>query len=128
MLSAIEGVGLDDEGMKTDELGAKLAALKKQGRTAKYIYILPNFQNPTGVCMSVARRKQAIALAREHGTIIVEDDAYFDLYFTEEASRLMPIAALCPDRVVYLGTFSKVLAPGLRTAYLPVCLSVRVRP
>ncbi len=58
-----------------------------------------------------------VEIADEYDLLIVEDDAYFDLYFTTDA-RLTPLAALRPERVVYLGTFSKVLAPGLRSAYL----------
>jgi 2-aminoadipate transaminase len=98
------------------------------GPPVKCIYTIPNFQNPSGVTLADERRKDLIEIADEHDLLIIEDDAYFDLYFTEDASRLVPLAALRPDRVVYLGTFSKVLAPGLRTAWLraPAQLAAKV--
>ena len=114
--AVIEGVSLDAEGMKTDELHAKLESLKTQGRTPKYIYIIPNFQNPSGVCMTVTRRHEVIALARKYGTIIVEDDAYFDLRF--EGAKLPTMYELAGGKdVVYAGTFSKVLSPAMRLGW-----------
>jgi 2-aminoadipate transaminase len=92
--------------------------VRAAGRRAKCIYTIPNFQNPSGVTLAAQRRSELIEIADEHDLLIIEDDAYFDLYFTQEASRLVPLAAFRPERVVYLGTFSKVLAPGIRTAYL----------
>ncbi|HKP88253.1 MAG TPA: PLP-dependent aminotransferase family protein, partial [Blastocatellia bacterium] len=81
------------------------------------IYTIPNFQNPSGTTLAAGRRGELVEIANDYDLLIIEDDAYFDLYFTEEA-RPVPLAALRPERVVYLGTFSKVLAPGLRSAYL----------
>jgi len=112
------GVRQDDGGIVISDLRERIDQLQSQGRRVKCIYTIPNFQNPSGVTLAADRRKQLIEIADEHDLLIIEDDAYFDLYFTEEASRLVPLAALRPDRVVYLGTFSKVLAPGLRTAWL----------
>lgn len=112
------GVRQDDGGIVISDLRAKIERLRSEGRRVKCIYTIPNFQNPSGVTLAAERRKELIEIADENDLLIIEDDAYFDLYFTEDASRLVPLAALRPDRVVYLGTFSKTLAPGLRTAWL----------
>ena len=112
------GVRQDDGGLVISDLREKIDRTRSEGRRVKCIYTIPNFQNPSGVTLAAERRKQLVEIADEHDFMIVEDDAYFDLFFTEEASRLVPLAALRPDRVVYLGTFSKVLAPGLRSAWL----------
>lgn len=122
------GVRQDDDGMVIADLRSKIDRALSEGRRVKCIYTIPNFQNPSGVTLAAERRKELAEVAEEYDLLIIEDDAYFDLYFTEEASRLMPIAALCPDRVVYLGTFSKVLAPGLRSAWLraPEALATKV--
>lgn len=111
------GVRQDDGGMVIDDLRQKIAASLKDGRRVKGIYTIPNFQNPSGVTMALDRREQLIHIADEFDLLIIEDDPYFDLAFTEEA-RPQPLAALRPERVIYLGSFSKVLAPGLRAAYV----------
>ncbi|MFY9556957.1 MAG: PLP-dependent aminotransferase family protein [Blastocatellia bacterium] len=112
------GVRQDDGGIVTSDLREKIDRCRSEGRLIKCVYTIPNFQNPSGVTLSSERREELVAIADEHDLLIVEDDAYFDLAFGEGESRLLPLAALRPERVVYLGTFSKVLAPGLRTAYL----------
>jgi len=112
------GVRQDDGGIVISDLREKIDRAAREGRRIKCIYTIPNFQNPSGVTLATERRHQLVEIAEEHDLLIIEDDAYFDLYFESEAHRLVPLAALRPDRVVYLGTFSKVLAPGIRTAYL----------
>ncbi|HVG20732.1 MAG TPA: PLP-dependent aminotransferase family protein [Blastocatellia bacterium] len=112
------GVRQDEGGIVVGDLREKIERVRAAGRRAKCIYTIPNFQNPSGVTLAAERRNELIEIADEHDLLVIEDDAYFDLYFTEEASRLVPLAAFRPERVVYLGTFSKVLAPGVRTAYL----------
>lgn len=111
------GVRQDAGGIVLDDLREKIARLRRAGRRVKCLYTIPNFQNPSGVTLAVERREQLIALADEFDLLIVEDDPYFDLAFSETA-RPRPLAALRPERVIYLGSFSKVLAPGLRTAYV----------
>lgn len=111
------GVKQDDQGIVPSHLREQISVLRKAGKRVKCIYTIPNFQNPSGVTLTTERRREIVDIAEESDLLIVEDDAYFDLYFDEQ-SRLTPIAALCPERVIYLGTFSKVLAPGLRAAYL----------
>ena len=102
---AIEG---DDEGPLPEALDA--------ARGARFIYLLPNFQNPTGRCMSAARRLALVARAQALGLPIVEDNPYGELWFDEPPPP--PLSASAGDAAVYLGSFSKVFAPGLRLGYL----------
>jgi 2-aminoadipate transaminase len=111
------GVRQDEGGILIDDLREKIDRVRASGRRVKCIYTIPNFQNPSGVTLAMERRRALVDIADEQDLLIIEDDPYFDLYF-EESSRLAPLAALKPDRVIYLGSFSKVLAPGLRLAYL----------
>src|SRR5262249_8658017 len=108
----------DQNGMVISELKETISRVRSGGRRPKCIYTIPNFQNPSGVTLAGKRRQDLAEVAEEEDLLIIEDDPYAELYFDEEASRLAPLASLCPSRVVYLGTFSKVLAPGLRTAWL----------
>ncbi|MBE0546943.1 MAG: PLP-dependent aminotransferase family protein [Rubrivivax sp.] len=85
-------------------------------RGARFLYLLPNYQNPTGRCMSAARRLALVARARQLGLPIVEDNPYGDLWF--DAPPPQPLSAAAGDGAVYLGSFSKVLAPGLRLGYV----------
>lgn len=98
----------DDDGPLPDAIAL--------GRGARFLYLLPNFQNPSGRCMSAARRVQVADAARAAGLPILEDNPYGDLWF--DAAPPPPIAARCGDDAIYLGSFSKVLAPGLRLGYV----------
>lgn len=109
----IRCIEMDDEGMRMDLLEAELARLGPRG--AKFIYTIPNFQNPAGVTMSAPRRRRLLELAREYDVLVVEDDPYGRLRF--EGGHLLPLRAL-DDDVVYLGTFSKIFAPGLRLGWI----------
>jgi 2-aminoadipate transaminase len=105
----IVGLASDDEGVLAEEVAA-------QGRGARFIYLLPNFQNPTGRTMSEARRAAVSRAAAQAGLPIVEDNPYGDLWFDQPPAA--PLTARNPDGCIYLGSFSKVLAPGLRLGYL----------
>jgi 2-aminoadipate transaminase len=85
-------------------------------RGARFVYLLPNFQNPTGRCVPAARRDALVSRAAELGLPIVEDNPYGDLWF--DAPPPPPLSARAGDAAVYLGSFSKVLAPGLRLGYV----------
>ena len=85
-------------------------------RGARFLYLLPNFQNPSGRCMSPSRRRAVVAAAQAVGLPIVEDNPYGDLWY--DTPPPPPLAACWPDGTLYLGSFSKVLAPGLRLGYL----------
>lgn len=110
------GVPLDNEGMKIDVLEAKLAELTAQGVQPKFIYVIPTFQNPTGVTTSLSRRKGLLELAKEYNVAILEDDAYFDLRFSGER---LPMLVTMDDAglVIYTGTFSKIMAAGMRLGW-----------
>jgi 2-aminoadipate transaminase len=115
------GVPQDAEGIDLAALDATLAALKAEGKRAKFIYVTPNFQNPAGLLMSRARRLALLDAARRHDLVILEDDPYGSIYFEDvtTAADTRPIKADDTDgRVIYLGSFSKVLVPGLRVAWM----------
>src|SRR5437899_2018107 len=83
----------------------------------RLIYTLPTFQNPTGIVMSPERRRRLLLLARRYQTPILEDDTYGEIYF--EGKQFQPLKSLDPNgQVLYLSTYSKILAPGLRVAWL----------
>ncbi len=98
----------DDEGPLPDSLAA-------HGAGARFLYVLPNFQNPSGRSIGAARRAAIVASAQEIGLPIVEDNPYGELWFDAEPAA--PIASLWREGTIYLGSFSKVLAPGLRLGY-----------
>jgi 2-aminoadipate transaminase len=101
---------MDEDGIRSGEVEAILAA-----RRVKFIYALPNFQNPSGRTMSLERRRTLVAAARRHGVPILEDDPYGELRF--EGERLPSLRSLWPEGVVYLGSFSKILSPGMRLGW-----------
>lgn len=100
----------------SDEGGVDAADLKAKAPGARFVYLLPNFQNPTGRTMGEARRAAVAAVAAEAGLPIIEDNPYGDLWF--DAAPAPSLASRHPDGTVYLGSFSKILAPGLRLGYL----------
>jgi 2-aminoadipate transaminase len=100
----------------SDEEGIDIADLKAKAKDARFLYVLPNFQNPTGRSMTEARRAALSAAAAEIGLPIIEDNPYGELWFDEHPP--LPLTARNPDGCVYLGSFSKVLAPGLRLGFM----------
>ncbi|RLF32202.1 MAG: aminotransferase [Thermoplasmata archaeon] len=111
------GVPLDEHGMKVDVLEETIKKLKADGKRVKLIYTVPTFQNPAGVELSEERRKRMLELAMEHDILVVEDEPYSLLRF--EGEPLKPLKHYDTEGyVVYLGTFSKILAPGFRLAYV----------
>ncbi len=113
----IEGVPLDENGVRVDALEAILKRLKAVGKRAKMFYVIPTFQNPSGVTTTLERRQRIVELAREYDFVILEDDAYYDLRFAGDP--LPPLYALEGGaRTFYVGTFSKILSPGLRLGFV----------
>ena len=113
----IVGAPLDEDGIKIDALADILAGLKHQGTTPKYICTTATIQNPTGSIMPLARRRQLLALAREYGVPIFEDECYSDL--TWGGMDAPPaLYSLDPSHVIHIGSFSKTLAPALRLGYV----------
>ena len=110
-------VSTDDDGMRIDQLESVLARLAKEGRRPKFIYSVPSFQNPAGVTLSAERRRRLVELAREHEVLVCEDNPYGLLRFEGEPQR--PLYALDGgDYVLYIGTFSKILSPGIRVGWV----------
>jgi len=109
--------GMDEDGMQVDDVERLLAGQHVSGQRIKFIYAIPNFQNPTGRSMSVERRRQLVEVAAHYGVPIVEDDPYGELRY--EGQHLPTLKALdTTGGVIYLGTFSKILAPGLRLGWI----------
>jgi 2-aminoadipate transaminase len=104
------------DALASDHEGPLPEALATAAAGARFAYLLPNFQNPSGHVYSNARRQAIVAAAREHTLPLLEDNPYGDLWYDAPPPR--PLAARWPDGVVYLGSFSKVLAPGLRLGYV----------
>jgi 2-aminoadipate transaminase len=117
----LAGVPQDSEGIEIAAVERTATDLAKQGRPAKFIYVTPNFQNPAGLLMSARRRRELLDVAKRHDLAILEDDPYGSIYF-EDVTTLAdtrPIKADDTDgRVIYLGSFSKILVPGLRVAWM----------
>ncbi|ELY34456.1 GntR family transcriptional regulator [Natrialba magadii ATCC 43099] len=114
----LTSIGVDADGLDIDALAETLRLREQQGRDSpKLLYTIPTFQNPTGVSLSMDRRKRLLELAEEYDFVIIEDDAYGDLRYTEH--DLPPLKALDDTgRVVHIGTFSKTIAPGVRTGWI----------
>ena len=124
-------IEMDSDGMPIDELESVLDRLAQEGRRPKFIYTIPNFQNPGGVTMSLPRRRRLVEVARERELLVLEDNPYGLLrYEGEPLPTLYSLDAslgaggaggdddgLSSDLVIYLGTFSKILSPGLRLGW-----------
>ncbi len=109
------GTPLDDEGMIPDELEKTLDTLEAQNRRPRFLYIIPDFQNPAGVTIPAARRKRIVEIARQRDYLIVEDTPYRQIRFTGEHQPTFQ--SLAPERVLSLYTFSKILLPGFRIGW-----------
>ncbi len=117
-------IEVDAQGMPIDALEATLDRLQGEGRTPKFVYTIPNFQNPGGVTMSLPRRHRLVEVAREREIMVLEDNPYGMLrYEGEPLPTLHSLDAVAAGRggasdfVVYLGTFSKILSPGVRLGW-----------
>jgi 2-aminoadipate transaminase len=109
-------IDCDEDGMRVEELEAVLARLDGEGRRPKFVYSVPSFQNPAGVTMSLERRRRLVELARRRELLVVEDNPYGLLRFGGEP--LPPLYQLDGgDFVIYVGTFSKILSPGIRLGW-----------
>ncbi len=112
----VVAVPVDADGILPDELEATAESLLKQGLQPKLLYTIPTFQNPSGVTAAPFRREKVLEVAHGYGMYILEDDAYREIWFYSPPPP--SYFSQAPDRVLYLGTFSKVLAPGLRLGWL----------
>jgi 2-aminoadipate transaminase len=119
--ASLVGVRQEQDGIDLEDLERVLAQLAREGRRAKFLYVVPNFQNPTGLLVGLDKRIRLLEVAARHDLLIVEDDPYGSLYFEDHATpaQTRPIKADDRDgRVIYLSSFSKTLAPGFRVAWI----------
>jgi 2-aminoadipate transaminase len=115
------GVRQDADGIDLGALEETVDRLQREGRRIRFLYVVPNFQNPTGLLIGRQKRRALLEWAERRNLLIVEDDPYRDLYFEDSASEedVRPIKADdAGGRVVYLSSFSKTLAPGYRVAWI----------
>ncbi len=108
-------VAMDDAGIDPVALRGALVSLKAAGKRVKFLYTIPNFQNPTGVTQTLERRHAIIEIAKEHDLLIIEDNPYGLL--TLDAQPMPALRSLEDENVVYLGSFSKIFAPGFRVGW-----------
>jgi 2-aminoadipate transaminase len=125
------GVRQEDDGIDLGDLDRLATRLRADGRRVRFLYLVPNFQNPTGLLLGRDKRSRLLEMAARHDLLVVEDDPYGDLYFADAAAAAdtRPIKADDRDgRVVYLSSFSKTLAPGYRVAWIaaPAELTAKV--
>ncbi|MCI9130278.1 MAG: PLP-dependent aminotransferase family protein [Eggerthellaceae bacterium] len=111
----IHAIEMDEDGMRMDLLEEELKRIGKGNPRLKYAYVIPNFQNPSGVTMSPERRRRLIELSHEYDFLVIEDDPYGRIRF--DGGHQIPLKAL-DDQVIYLGTISKIFAPGLRVGWI----------
>lgn len=119
----VRHVAMDAHGLVPAELRGCLDSLAAAGRLPKLLYTVPTFNNPAGVTLAAERRREILAIAAEFGVLVVEDNPYGLLYF--DAPPPNPLRSIDADGVVYLGTFSKTLAPGVRVGWALAPPSIR---
>lgn len=122
----VRHVPMDVDGLIPEALDERIRELKAAGHRVKFLYTCPNFHNPSGVTLSVERRPQVTEVCRKHGVLIVEDNPYGLLGF--DGQTYPAIQTFWPDGVVYLGSFSKIFAPGFRIgwAYAPAWIRKKI--
>lgn len=113
----LKGIPLDDLGMNPDELEKAIITLKQLGRKIKFIYVIPDFQNPAGITLPESRRLKIVEIAEKYDLLIVEDSPYREIRFEGETQRMM-FSLDNNGRVITLCTFSKIFAPGFRVGWV----------
>ena len=111
------GVAMDQDGIIPDQLEAMITALEGEGRKPKFVYVIPDFQNPSGINLSLERRKEILAIAARHDLLVIEDSPYRELRY--QGDLLPSLYTLDTDkRVVQMKTFSKIFSPGFRIGWI----------
>jgi 2-aminoadipate transaminase len=113
----LKGIMLDNQGMNPEDLEETITRLKQFGRKIKFIYLIPDFQNPSGITIPEARRKEIIALAEKYDLLIIEDSPYREIRFEGEHQKMM-FEIDSTGRVITFCTFSKIFAPGFRLGWV----------
>ncbi len=122
----VVGVKCDDAGMIPEALDATIRAQVAAGKRVKFLYTIPTFQNPLGWTMTLERRRRALEICQSHGVPVLEDDCYVDLRF--EGEDVTSISSMDDSgQVLYVGSMSKIIAPGVRMGYMVAPESVRQR-
>jgi 2-aminoadipate transaminase len=116
-------VAMDDDGLVPEALRQALTAAEAAGRPVKFLYTIPNFHNPAGVTLAVSRRAEILEICRQHRVLVVEDNPYGLLGF--DGQTYPALRSMDPDNVVYLGSFSKTFAAGLRVGWVLAPHAVR---
>lgn len=111
------GIEFDENGMRSDKVEEKILELQKEGKKPKFIYIIPDFQNPAGITMPESRRKEMITIARKYEILIVEDSPYKQIRFEGEDQASL-YALDKQGYVINMGTFSKIFVPGFRIGWV----------
>jgi 2-aminoadipate transaminase len=119
----VEHLRTDADGLDPDALEVAIKELRAEGRRIKFLYLVPNFGNPSGVTLTEERRHRIVEICRREHILILEDNPYGLLYFNEKPPVAM--RSYEEDCVIYLGSFSKILAPGLRVGYVLAPPAVR---
>ncbi|MDN3936262.1 PLP-dependent aminotransferase family protein [Arthrobacter sp. YD4] len=108
-------IPMDGDGIVPEQLEARIAALQAEGKNIKFLYTIPSFNNPSGITLAAERRQRVVDICRNANIIILEDNPYGLLRF--DGRPLTPLRAGNPDDVIYMGSFSKIFAPGLRIGW-----------
>lgn len=116
--ASILGAKSDEHGILAEDVAAKLELLKQQGKKCKFIYLVPDFQNPTGTTIPESRRKQILELAKKYDTFILEDSPYRQVRFEGEAPKTFYELDGGKGNVITLFTFSKIFVPGFRLGFI----------
>lgn len=118
--ATLVGVRQAEDGIETEELVSKIEDTRAAGKRAKLIYVIPNFQNPSSVSISLEKRQQLLEIVERYDLLLLEDDPYGEVYFEPELKeQMVPIKSFDRSgRVLYISSFSKILAPGLRTGWI----------
>jgi DNA-binding transcriptional MocR family regulator len=112
----IEHVYTDDNGISPEALAQTIKRVQAAGKNIKFLYLVPNFANPSGVTLAAERRAQILEICRKNRILVLEDNVYGLLYFDQKAPDAL--RSLDEDGVIYLGSFSKILVPGFRVGYV----------
>jgi len=121
--ASVVHVEMDHDGLVPDSLRAAIKSVRATGRKIKFLYLIPNYQNPTGVCLPADRRTEILSICREEEIFVVEDNPYGLLGFDKPSPNAM--RAEDSENVIYLGSFSKTIAPGLRVGWALVPQSLK---
>lgn len=111
----VQAVAMDDDGLVPEELQRRITELQADGRTIKALYTIPSFNNPSGITLKASRRQSIVDICKANNILVLEDNPYGLLRF--DGKPLTPMREGNPDDVIYLGSFSKIFAPGVRLGW-----------